>query len=66
MGQIKIQESTIELTQGRKGQMAILMYAGDRNMVSIVAKLLIALHWRNTGERKAHHRQIVSSQNNFT
>ncbi len=33
MGQIKIQESIIELTQGRKGKMAVFIYAGDEDPV---------------------------------
>lgn len=34
MGQIKIQESTIDLTFNRKGQVAILMYAGEGDPVA--------------------------------
>ena len=34
MGQIKIQESTIDLTDGRKGQVAVLMYAGPGDPVA--------------------------------
>ena len=33
MGQIKIQESSIDLTFERKGQIAILMYAGEEDPV---------------------------------
>ena len=34
MGQIKIQESEIDLTHGRKGKMAVLMYAGEDDPVA--------------------------------
>jgi hypothetical protein len=33
MKEIKIQESSIELTHGRKGQVAVFMYAGDEDPV---------------------------------
>ena len=38
MEQIKIQESTINLTDGRKGQVAVLMYAGDGDAVGPLDK----------------------------
>ncbi|SMG49313.1 hypothetical protein SAMN05661096_03599 [Marivirga sericea] len=40
MEKIVIQESSIELTHGRKGQIAVIMYAGDNDPV---AKLNLAV-----------------------
>ncbi|MEI6815299.1 MAG: hypothetical protein WCL14_01715 [Bacteroidota bacterium] len=34
MGQIKIQESTIDLKNGSKGKIAVLMYVGDDDPVT--------------------------------
>jgi hypothetical protein len=34
MGQVKIQESSIDLTHGRKGQVAVLIYAGEDDPVA--------------------------------
>lgn len=34
MGQVKIQESSLDLTRGRKGQVAVLMYSGEGDPVA--------------------------------
>lgn len=34
MGQIRIEESTIDLKDGRKGQIAVLMYSGEGDPVA--------------------------------
>ena len=34
MGKIKIQESSIELTQGRTGKIAVLQYVGDDDPIA--------------------------------
>ena len=53
MGQIKFQESTIDLTHGRKGQVAILMYAGDGDPVATL-DLAVSEYVGNVG-----HNQFV-------
>ena len=40
MGQVKIQESTVDLTRGRKGKIAVLIYVGDDDPI---AKLDLAV-----------------------
>lgn len=41
MGKVKIQESKIDLTHGRKGKVAVLIYHGEEDPVS---KLDLAVH----------------------
>jgi hypothetical protein len=41
MGKVKIQESQIDLTHGRKGKVAVLIYSGEEDPVS---KLDLAVH----------------------
>jgi hypothetical protein len=38
MAEIKIQESSIDLTYGRKGQVAVLIYAGESDPVAKLDK----------------------------